>query len=466
MGVTALPCGAVQGAVGELLWAQGDDVVQRLDPVSQFGDTVAQWPDVDDARAVGVDLVTGRVYWAQAFGDRIVSADATGADTQLVAEWPAVDGVVALAVDSAAGKIYWAQSVLFGDEIRRADLDGANVETLVGWPDVDGPVGVALDVAGGKLYWAQSFNDEIKQANLDGTQVAVMAQWPEVDDAAALAFDAAGSRLFWAQQAPQDDRIRMVDLLGNPAQTVVSWPNVDTPVALGVSSDGADLYWARSSSNADQIRRSDTTGGNIVTVVSWPEVSAPRAIALTEPTGCSAPSVTSLGSRYVSVTVAPGSEPVALRVVGDANSPGVSCVSGYVQADGSLGVSPVFATPASWGTLPVFGEWVTPQSRYVIRSECGSEMSSAASSPRGVTTWRRGDTDNNLTTDFLDVSRAVGGFLGDFGSGTPPLTVEMADVAADGGGSCSVNGVVNFRDIAAIVNAFLGDPDPCLSICP
>lgn len=457
---------ALRADVGELLWVQTDNTMRRVDPTSQFTDTVLQWPALDGATGLAVDHATGRVYWSQSFGDRILSTDPTGAGSQIVVEWPTAQNVVALAVDSAGGKVYWAQQLLFGDQILRADLDGQNVEPLVGWPDVDGPVAIALDVAGGRLYWAQTFGDQIKQANLDGTLVGVLAQWPEVSNPVALAFDAVGSRVFWAQRNHQNDQIRVIDFMGNPVQTVVSWPEVDTPVALAVSADGADLYWARASANADRIRRSDVTGLNVTTVLSWPEVSAPLAMTLTQPSGCSAPAVVSLGSRYFSVTVATGVEPVALRVEGDPNSPNASCVFGYVQADGSLGGSPVFATASSWGTVAVYGPEVIPEARYVVRAECGSEVVSASSGPRATTTWLRGDTDNNLTSDFKDISRVVTGFLGALGTGDPPATVEMVDLAGETGISCSVNGSINFRDISAAVRAFLGDPNPCLSICP
>ncbi len=468
LAVSAMPGGVtvIRAEVGEVLWVQGDDTIKRVDPASQFRDTVLQWPDVNDPLAVAVDSLTGRVYWAQAFSNRIISADPTGADTQMLAEWPTVDNAVAIAVDSVGGKIYWAQSVFFDDQILRADLDGQNVESLVGWPDVDGPIAIALDVAGGKIYWAQSLDDKIKQANLDGTFVSVVAQWPEVDAAVALAFDSTTQRVFWAQQSLQNDEIRAVDLLGSPPQIVVGWPNVDVPVALAVSTDGADLYWAQASFNADQIRRSDASGLNVTTVMAWPEVASPRALALTEPSGCSAPALASLGPRYFSTEVAAGAEPVALRVEGDPNSSNAYCVAGYVQADGSLGVSPVFAPAASWGTVSVFGDNVIPEARYVVRAECGSEVASVFSSPRATTTWRRSDTDNNLAIDFVDISRAVSGFLGEYGTGDPPLTVEMVDLAPTDTASCSVDAIVNFRDISLVVRAFLLDPNPCLSICP
>ncbi len=462
-----LACGlTLRADVGELLWVQADNTMRRADPTSQFMDTVLQWPALDGATGLAVDDVTGRVYWSQTFGDRILSTDPTGADAQIVVEWPTVQNAVALAVDSVGGKVYWAQQLLFGDQILRADLNGQNVEPLVGWPDVDGPVAIAIDAAGGKLYWAQTFGDQIKQANLDGTLVGVVAQWPEVSGPVALAFDAVGSRMFWAQRSHQNDQIRAVDLTTHLVQTVVSWPDVDEPVALAVSDDGVDLYWARASANADRIRRSDVTGLNVTTVLSWPEVSAPVAMMLTQPSGCSAPAVVSLGSRYFSLTVASGLTPVALRVEGDPNSPNASCVLGYVQADGSLGVSPVFAAAGSWGTVAVYGPEVIPEARYVVRAECGSEVVSVSSSPRATTTWLRGDTDNNLTSDFKDISRVVSGFLGEWGTGDPPTAVEMVDLAGQTGISCSVNGEINFRDISSAVRAFLGDPNPCLSICP
>lgn len=465
---TSILGGAVMADVGEVYWAEGaDDAVRRVDPTSGLADTVLQWPALDDAVAVAVDASNERVYWAQAFGDRIVASDLTGTYVDTVAEWPTVQDAVALAVDSDAGKIYWAERKLFGDRIVRADVDGLNVEVIVAWPDIDGPVGLSLDVTGQTVYWAQSYGDEIRRAGFDGTGVEVVVGWPEVDAPVAVAFDASSSSIFWAERATQADQIRLADSTGQLVQTVVAWPSVDTPVALVLSADGNDIYWAESAADDDRIKRAEAgTGLNVATVVSWPEISDPVALAVTAPTGCAAALVTSAGPRYLEIDSGLGLDTVAFHVAGDATDPTSSCVDGYIQSDGTLGTTAVFQPRDVWGSMTLSGSGIIPSTRYAIRAECGSNVSAVASTPRSATTWRRGDTDNNLTVDFNDIARIVAGFLVEYGTGDPPLTVEMVDLAGYVNERCRINGIIDFIDIAAGIEAFLDHPNDCLEVCP
>ncbi|MEK6675932.1 MAG: hypothetical protein AABZ47_09800, partial [Planctomycetota bacterium] len=73
------------------------------------------------------------------------------------------------------------------------------------------------------------------------------------------------------------------------------------------------------------------------------------------PPSCDPPSVVAQGSRHLLVTPAPAPVPVAILVTGDGNDPDISCLSMYVQTDGSLGATPFFALPAVWGGVDVHG---------------------------------------------------------------------------------------------------------------
>jgi len=459
---------ALSANVGELYWAQGvDDLIRRHDPTSGVVDTVLQWPDLEDAVAVAVDEPDGYLYWAQTFGDRILRAPLTGASPQVLAEWPAIEGVVALVIDPGAGRMYWAQQLLFADRIVRADLDGQNPQVLAEWPDVDGPVALALDATTGDVYWAQSYGDDIRRVDAAGTTVQVVVSWPVVEDAVALAFDSTRSLVVWAQRADQADRILVTDPSGSVVQTVATWPVVDTPVALAVSDDGADVLWAEGTPQGARIRRVDaSTGLNPTTLIAWPEIADPVALAIAPPRGCPAVSVAAVGPRYFRITPGAGGDTVAFRVTGDASDPATSCVDAYVQPDGTLGTTPSFQARSAWADVVVGDRLILPSTRYTLSAECQVGAGVAASTPRSITTWRRGDSDNNVTTDFNDIARIVQGFLGDYGTGQPPLTVEMVDYAGFVGDVCRMNRTIDFIDIATGVTAFLEQPDECLTVCP
>ncbi len=158
------------------------------------------------------------------------------------------------------------------------------------------------------------------------------------------------------------------------------------------------------------------------------------------------PSCSYVGSRYIGITPLPADLglAVALRLTGDAGNPDVACVSVYVQADGSLDATPVYQTPAAWGTLYAYGDQILPGTSYEVRAE----LAGGASSPAGSGgTWPWGDIDNNGTVNFFDIMLTVQGFQGDF----TLITLEAVDLEP-----CVPNGIINFEDINQVVWAFQG----------
>ena len=91
-----------------------------------------------------------------------------------------------------------------------------------------------------------------------------------------------------------------------------------------------------------------------------------------------------------------------------------------------------------------------------------------------VETWPRGDTDNDDDVGFADIDRALDGFDNtEWGTGTPPLTPQMVDVFGTENAAeqptpihtnCEPQGPdegTDLKDIAAVVDAFAGNRDPC-----
>ncbi len=179
--------------------------------------------------------------------------------------------------------------------------------------------------------------------------------------------------------------------------------------------------------------------------------------------GCPAATVFAIGSRWISVTPADGPDPVALLVSGNPNDPDISCISQYVQANGTLGVNPVFQTPAIWGTVLVRDSEIRPQKTYTVCTSCASGFSAKSA----VTLWRYGDGNNNGTISLDDILCVLNGFSGSFG--TPPsfCTLYSTDLIGPG---CIPNAGITLDDILSVLSAFQGavvvPPQLCPAVCP
>lgn len=210
---------------------------------------------------------------------------------------------------------------------------------------------------------------------------------------------------------------------------------------------------------------------------------------------CEPPIVWASGCRYIDITPAPGNGPVALLVKGNAGDPNVSCISLYVQADGVLGVTPLYQTPEAWGVIHAYGSQVHPSSTYDIQADCGKTSGDVVSSVVSATTWKWGDANNSLSSDISDILRVVDGFLGLFVRHAFPCTsdadcqdpinspffecdvvegfcvsgttqsLDFIDFPAIET-NCLPNRIVNIVDVLASVDAWLGDAFPCSSVCP
>lgn len=175
---------------------------------------------------------------------------------------------------------------------------------------------------------------------------------------------------------------------------------------------------------------------------------------------CPPPAVAAEGARYIAITPVAGPDPVALFVTSETD---LVCLSLYVDFDPdpalqALGIArfvdtPVFRTPAEWGTVHVGDAEVLPETTYEAAADCGGAMVSV-SIP--TTTWIFGDVNNSgPPVDFDDIICVLDGFAG--------------------GGLCSLynndlvgvvpSGTIDFDDILATLEAFAGSsldiPDPC-----
>src|SRR6476620_103691 len=108
----------------------------------------------------------GRLYFLEASGGRIHSANADGSDRKVIVSGARVpDGVV---VDVEPGHVYWTN---MGNpskndgSIERVDLDGQNRKTIVPEGGTFTPKQLHVEKKSGKLYWC----DREGMRSLDGS---------------------------------------------------------------------------------------------------------------------------------------------------------------------------------------------------------------------------------------------------------------------------------------------------------
>lgn len=223
-------------------------------------------------------------------------------------------------------------------------------------------------------------------------------------------------------------------------------------------------------------------------------LGAPAEISILD---CEPPSVVVDSSRYLNIIPPPGPDPVAIQVVGI--SSGVSCVSKFVQNNGTLGNNPIYKTPAEWQgamtdaindptdpTVHARGDELVAGETYSVRLDCNAASPGTdVSSDVQVTLWLFGDTDNNLDRNITDVLKILSGFSGVFHTLScvndadcalvDPfffcdqgaclwLTRENVDII--GIEACGSDRDISIRDALSSLNAFQGIADSCTIFCP
>jgi len=166
------------------------------------------------------------------------------------------------------------------------------------------------------------------------------------------------------------------------------------------------------------------------------------------------------GSRYLKVSPCAGpngSNPTPVKIFISA----CGGIQGWLAAPiGPYGISYVVDTvaqgallsPDDWGTVHVTGVKVTPLRTYTLHTANGSggNLQFLGS---GMT-WKRGDVDNNGTTNMTDAQIIIQVFQGNFSLATR----YAADIW-----ECQPTGNVNFSDVQECINAFKNVPYGCFN---
>lgn len=161
-----------------------------------------------------------------------------------------------------------------------------------------------------------------------------------------------------------------------------------------------------------------------------------------------------VGARYISVTPAAGTQPVAIRV----ENLTLPCLPRYAGSDGRLTDTPVYLTPAVWGTLLVSDREIMPDTTYEIFAESQNGVSSPAAS---ATTHVWGNVNNTDGIDIFDILCVLDGFGGSFAE----CSLSHDDLLGVPGDEYTPDHAIDLLDVMAVLDAYsglpYGDADPC-----
>src|ERR1700719_1990666 len=130
---------------------------------------------ISKPKSEAANTTTGRLFFLEASGGRIHSANADGSDRKVILDRCRVpDGIV---VDLEAGHIYWTNMGVptrNDGSIERADLDGQNRKTIVPEGGTFTPKQLHLDKKSGKLYWCDREGMRVMRCSLDGSNIETL----------------------------------------------------------------------------------------------------------------------------------------------------------------------------------------------------------------------------------------------------------------------------------------------------
>src|SRR5438105_5140907 len=165
-------------------------------------------------RTTGGKAATGRLFFLEASGGRIHSANAHGSDRKVIISGARIpDGVV---VDLEAGHIYWTNMGVPNKNdgsIERADLDGQNRVTIIGEGETFTPKQLPLDRTSRRLYWCDREGMRVMRANFDGSNVETLVDTSKGDArpgadltkwCVGITVDPDRGQIYWTQKGPDD----------------------------------------------------------------------------------------------------------------------------------------------------------------------------------------------------------------------------------------------------------------------
>jgi DNA-binding beta-propeller fold protein YncE len=173
--------------------------------------TITNTYRLERSRASDIKRI-GRLFFLEASGGRIHSANADGSDRKVIVSGCRVpDGIV---VDVDAGHIYWTNMGVPNrndGSIERADLDGHNRKKIVPEGGTFTPKQLQLEKKAGKLYWCDREGMRVMRCNLDGSNIETLVDSSKGDTRSGtdetkvcvgIAVDPDYGQIYWTQKGP------------------------------------------------------------------------------------------------------------------------------------------------------------------------------------------------------------------------------------------------------------------------
>jgi DNA-binding beta-propeller fold protein YncE len=210
------------------------------------------------------NAVTGRIFFLDLGGGRMLSANPDGSDLKTIVvegrKYP--DG---LAIDITAGHLYWTNMGNFKENdgtIFRSNLDGLNVTTIVPPGGTFTPKQIQIERTTGKLYWCDREGMRVMRANLDGSNIETLVDTSQGDSrpgpdarnwCVGIAVDVEGGKFYWTQKGPDNSctgRIFRANIEIPSDQTSTNRQDIELlydelpePIDLDIEPATRTLYW-------------------------------------------------------------------------------------------------------------------------------------------------------------------------------------------------------------------------------
>ena len=206
---------------------------------------------------------TGRLFFLEASGGRIHSANADGSDRKVIVTGGRVpDGIV---VDLEAGHIYWTNMGIptkNDGSIERADLDGQNRKTIVPEGGTFTPKQLHLEKKSDKVYWCDREGMRVMRCNLDGSKIETLVDSSKGDArpgkdetkvCVGITVDPDRGQIYWTQKGPANagkGRIFRAKIDIPKGETAANRTDIETlfeglpePIDLELDLKNRFIYW-------------------------------------------------------------------------------------------------------------------------------------------------------------------------------------------------------------------------------
>jgi sugar lactone lactonase YvrE len=207
---------------------------------------------------------SGRLFFLDAAGGRVLSVNPDGSDLKTVLEEgrKIPDGLVA---DAASGYLYWTNMgnpKANDGTILRSDLDGQHMTSIVPAGGTFTPKQLQLEKSSGKLYWCDREGMRVMSANLDGSNVETLVDTSQGDSrpgpdakkwCVGIAVDTASGAIYWTQKGGDnagEGRIFRAGIRIPPGQSASNRGDIELlydglpePIDLELDVRNRMIYW-------------------------------------------------------------------------------------------------------------------------------------------------------------------------------------------------------------------------------